>query len=192
MVAVEADTGKTHATRSTTVYFAENVDKFDTDSYRTDLFEDSSGIKTSLAYAVVREASGGDVLEWIQSSRRGGGRELIAQLIEASSGSLAARPTTRGGASDGQSLLLEAGFRPPAGDASGRQPWALDRQLAEVFLFDQAARAAAHKSIKGPAPGSGEKRRASDPRRFDARVEHYMTQSVHYASQPRPPGETNT
>ena len=187
-VAHERDAA-TAARPSVTYELGEQVTR-DTDTYRHDLFacDGDGAARVSVAHALVTEMDGYDQLVWIQSSRRGAGRELLAQLVAqalASDAELAASPTTHGDArakdgGGGRQLLVEAGFAPAPeldvrGGGSGRKLWALgvasgETAAARRFLFGQSARADAGKALLGPSPQTRAATRASDPAAYDEAV----------------------
>eukprot|EP00976_Prorocentrum_cordatum_P109480 1195027-Prorocentrum_minimum.AAC.1 len=130
------------AERAVTHEIEEQVTR-DSDTYRHDLYEvttaDEEGAgdvekRTSVAHALLVEKDGYDLLDWIQSTKAGAGRELMTHLIESTAGGeLAAFPTAPGGSNGkggGHKLLTTAGFRPAPDDFPDRSKggiWALDR-----------------------------------------------------------------
>mmetsp|Transcript_32216 Transcript_32216/g.44701 ORF Transcript_32216/g.44701 Transcript_32216/m.44701 type:complete len:226 (+) Transcript_32216:263-940(+) len=152
----------------------------DTEVYRHDLYEVDNGTRRSVAHAMVAEKEGFHFLDWIQSTKRGAGRELLTHLIETTGDEeLAAFPTTHGEdkKSGGQALLTTAGFQlaPHLKHDFQGTIWALNRKVAESFLFDQSIRAQAGAALIGPSKKTRLRARDSDTKRFDEEVERFIT-----------------
>ena len=154
----------------------------DSDTYRHDLYQITTAAgggettRSSVAHAVLTERDGFDYLSWIQSSRRGAGRELIASLVAAAlrdDSLLAAFPTAPGGdgGGGGRRLLTEAGFVPTPSFQHGINDgviWTLgDGVAAHEFLWNQAARADAGAALIGPGAQARRAVRMSDPVRYE-------------------------